>query len=723
MPRSVIFFGSDAGDGGLWATDGTAATTHSVTGFGGQDPINPQDFITFDVNGDSNGTIFGPLGARLEVLFAAGDASGQEGLWVTDGTGAGTHEITGISGADTFGGLNPTDFHLLTNNVFFPFDNRGVLFAGEDSHSHTNLWVTDGTAAGTHELIVQGADPNSGLVGSNPGFTTFGEKVYFEGFDASGEAGLWVTDGSAAGTQLVTDGAARSLGFVPQFITVFKSEMLFEATNTSNIIGLWASDGTAGGTQELTGIASVFSEGIFFGESALDLNPGFASATGGLVFLGHDANNQFGLWVTDGTAGGTHELTGISGASANGLAPRDLTQFHGGEVLFRGTDVSGNLGLWITDGTIAGTHELTGITGAANDLDPQGLTVLGNEALFTGDDATNSVVLWETDGTAVGTHEIGSTFGVGTMGAAAVGVTPPDDFTGNYVSDALFRNQATGEVDTWLINGDRMVGGTVVSSLSSAWRLAGTGDITGNGTSDVLWQNTATGEVDSWLITNGHLSGGSAIGHASSVWQPLGTGQFNGDGISDLLWRNTNTGEVDTWLMTNGNVTGGTALGMVSSAWQFAGMDDFNGDGISDVLWHNTTTGEVDTWLVNNGTLSGGSAIGHASSVWQALGTGDFNGDGTADILWRNMATGEVDTWIMNNGKMTGGTVLGSVSSAWQLAGIGHYGGDATSGILWHNVNTGEVDTWVIGNGQLTPGSRAIGTASSVWQPQVIHTG
>jgi hypothetical protein len=296
------------------------------------------------------------------------------------------------------------------------------------------------------------------------------------------------------------------------------------------------------------------------------------------------------------------------------------------------------------------------------------------------------------------------------------------DFNGDGISDVLWCNTSTGEVDTWLMNNGQMAGGTVVSMVSSAWQFAGAGDITGSGTSDVLWQNTSSGEVDTWLINNGDISGGAAVGHAASVWQPLGTGDFNADGVADVLWRNTSTGEVDTWLMNNGQVSGGTAVGAVSSAWQFTGIGDFNGDGTRDILWHNTTTGEVDTWLINNGHLVGGAAIGHASSVWQSLGTGDFNGDGTSDVLWRNATTGEVDTWLMTNGQMIGGTALGTMSSAWQFAGIGDYTGNGTSDVAWRNTTTGQVQTWLIGNDHVTGGS-VIGTVSSVWQPQVIHTG
>jgi ELWxxDGT repeat protein len=37
------------------------------------------------------------------------------------------------------------------------------------------------------------------------------------------------------------------------------------------------------------------------------------------IFQGTDSAGDRGLWVTDGTAGGTYELTGVGGAYAGGL--------------------------------------------------------------------------------------------------------------------------------------------------------------------------------------------------------------------------------------------------------------------------------------------------------------------------------------------------------------------------------------------------------------------
>src|SRR5262245_31429264 len=123
-----------------------------------------------------------------------------------------------------------------------------------------------------------------------------------------------------------------------------------------------------------------------------------------VMFAGLGTSDQFGLrglWVTNGTAAGTHELTGISGVFPKGLDPGDITPFNG-EVLFEGRDASGNIGLWVTDGTATGTHELNigGAYAGVAGLSPGFMTVFNGEVLFNGNDASNHRELWVTDGTA-----------------------------------------------------------------------------------------------------------------------------------------------------------------------------------------------------------------------------------------------------------------------------------------------------------------------------------
>jgi hypothetical protein len=292
-----------------------------------------------------------------------------------------------------------------------------VLFGGLDAADTFGLWETNGTASGTYELTgISGAsDTGLFLNQTTPDFTPFNGEMLFAGSDTAGAYGLWVSNATTAGTYELTAISGANAGGLfdghiqPQFIS-FDGEVLFEGNDANGIHGLWASNGTAAGTYELTGISGANASG-FFGFFPGSVQPDFMVFNGRVLFEGFDSNGATSLWVTNGTAAGTQELTGISGANANGLfdGGNDDPQFtvFNSEVLFRGTDANGNPGLWETNGTAAGTHELSGITGARMaGLSPFDFTVLNSEVLFYGADSSGVQGLWETDGTAGGTHEL-----------------------------------------------------------------------------------------------------------------------------------------------------------------------------------------------------------------------------------------------------------------------------------------------------------------------------
>jgi hypothetical protein len=138
------------------------------------------------------------------------------------------------------------------------------------------------------------------------------------------------------------------------------------------------------------------------------LNPSDRTVFGNQVLfngVNNVAGNLGGLWTTNGTATGTHEITGFTGAASTGVDPSDLTVFNG-EALFNGANSAGALGLWVTNGAAAGTHEITPITGASSTgIDPTDMTVYKGEVLFNGVDSSGGAGLWVTDGTSGGTHE------------------------------------------------------------------------------------------------------------------------------------------------------------------------------------------------------------------------------------------------------------------------------------------------------------------------------
>jgi ELWxxDGT repeat protein len=347
----VLFEGDNAaGQFGLWVTDGTGA--YELAGISNADPsgllgANSPDFTVF------NG----------EVLFVGRNTAGLNSLWVTNGTAAGTHELTGISGTSA-----ERDFTVFNNEV---------LFNGINAAYQSGLWVSNGTADGTQEVTgITGADVGGLFYNvGNPDLTVFNGETLFVGTNAAGDWGLWVTNGTAAGTHELTgiSGAFTSGIFAqppergggleasnPDF-TVFNGKVLFCGFNSSEKYGLWVTNGTAAGTHELTGIS-----GAFTGQFGLNPSSFTVFKNNEVMFVGRNAASLNSLWVTNGTASGTHELTGIAGtySGSGGFSPDYLVAI-GNKVLFRGVNANGQLGLWITDGTAAGTHELTGISGGA----------------------------------------------------------------------------------------------------------------------------------------------------------------------------------------------------------------------------------------------------------------------------------------------------------------------------------------------------------------------
>ena len=79
----------------------------------------------------------------------------------------------------------------------FEFGDR-VLFASDDGVHGEELWVSDGSAAGTRSWS-RTSSPDEVRFPPSWLFTQVGARVFFTARDGQ----LWVTDGSAAGTELV----------------------------------------------------------------------------------------------------------------------------------------------------------------------------------------------------------------------------------------------------------------------------------------------------------------------------------------------------------------------------------------------------------------------------------------------------------------------------------------------------------------------------------------
>ncbi len=116
----------------LWLTDETAAGTVQFAAFSETNTSYPN----LDVEGIYNN----------ELLFTATDAQGNYGLWTSDGTSAGTSEVTLLASTGGYG----------SGNWVGALNGKEVLQVSSSSASGEteSLWLTDGTAAGTVQLAV-----------------------------------------------------------------------------------------------------------------------------------------------------------------------------------------------------------------------------------------------------------------------------------------------------------------------------------------------------------------------------------------------------------------------------------------------------------------------------------------------------------------------------------------------------------------------------------------
>jgi ELWxxDGT repeat protein len=231
--NDALYFSADNGTTGceLWRSDGTANETKLV----------------MDINPGPTGTNVFNLTVVGNILFFSANTpeSGLE-LWRTNGTPTGTSMVKDIvPGA---GSPGPAYFTALStpsgNELLF-----SCLYPGGSM-----LCASDGTAAGTISLGQPPAVP-----GTTKGLTTALGKVFFQaqGGHTSGTsdgAELWVTDGTNAGTVQLKDINPGGNGSFPTLFRPVGNKVVFEATTDATGNELWVTDGTPGNTTLLKDI-------------------------------------------------------------------------------------------------------------------------------------------------------------------------------------------------------------------------------------------------------------------------------------------------------------------------------------------------------------------------------------------------------------------------------------------------------------------------------------
>ncbi|QDU65138.1 hypothetical protein [Engelhardtia mirabilis] len=285
-------------------------------------------------------------------------------------------------------------------------DGARVFFeAGQSPYS--NLYVTDGTAAGTVQLTSQTIAITDGVL--LPG----GDFVFGVGFPA---AELWRSDGTPAGTGALSTGLLSA----PEDLVAFGGQVWFRANTPGEGYELWRSDGTAVGTQ----VFQTFNPGLASGVQAV-----FAGDAHLYLHGGDSSQGTFGLWATDGVQPATflHAWNSVSAFDSF-----KKTAAVAGRVVFDVVGSAADRGWWASDGTSGGTIQLesTAITAWTASA--------GGKLYFAG--GPTGARLRVTDGTLAGTAQVNTQT---SAGGQQVTFTPGVEVGGKLAYGGVFPGAGT----------------------------------------------------------------------------------------------------------------------------------------------------------------------------------------------------------------------------------------------------------------------------------------
>ncbi|RYD27433.1 MAG: hypothetical protein EOP87_21180, partial [Verrucomicrobiaceae bacterium] len=307
----VYYFQADDNQSGreLWRSDGTTTGTRKV-----------KDISPTGASGTSGAT---PVAMNGHLYFSGRHPTRYGlGMWRTDGTEAGTHVL------DIPLSYRPTDLPPLAatgDRLWFLDSDPGHLrtYEGTTGQSlnlatiqpvlasaivgdaawfftYDGLFRSDGTVAGT-TFVKSWPTIVSGWLGA------LGNRAaalkYDHYLNKEDDAGLWISDGTTAGTIRVKGGQPSANA------AVLDGTLYFLLDDPQADAGLWRSDGTVAGTTRV----KAFTNG---GEITAHL--------GRLCFNGNDGIHGEEPWESDGTAEGTRMLADIAPGSG-GSAPGGFT--------------------------------------------------------------------------------------------------------------------------------------------------------------------------------------------------------------------------------------------------------------------------------------------------------------------------------------------------------------------------------------------------------------
>ncbi len=445
----------------FWITDGSASGTHELLAeaagaTAAKDPLglNPSELTLF------NG----------EVFFNSFDKSGLPQLWETDGTAAGTQMLAPAT-ASPAQGLNPLHLEVYNGQLLF----EGISKRVNGSGGYPGLLTTDGTAAGTQEITPAGG---SGHTSGKPypyGFIptdltalrpesdppTVTSSILWQN-TSTGQASIWDMNGST-----LVGGGAVSANPGPSWTEIGTGD--FNDDGLSDILWRNASTGQAS-IWEMNG-NNLLGGGAVSAQSRAELGqrsePAISIRTACRDILWRNTSTgQASIWEMNGNSFmGGGAVSANPGLAWTAIGTGDFNQDGFSDILWQNAD-TGQVSIWEMNGnSLIGGGPVSPNPGPSwqaigtGDFNQDGFS----DILFQ-NKGTGQVSVWEMHGTSL-------------TGGGQVSANPGTSWhaigTGGGGSDILLQN-TSGQVSIWEMNGNSIAGGGPVSpNPGPNWQAVG----------------------------------------------------------------------------------------------------------------------------------------------------------------------------------------------------------------------------------------------------------
>lgn len=295
-----------------------------------------------------------------KLWFSGIDAEHGMELWHSDGTALGTRMVADINPGSL--DSRPAFFKVFNNELFF------IAFDGSNGYElRKTFW---NSPLGDYQTVLvkdiyPGADSGFGFSLTNSTLVEFKNSLFFVADDGSTGSEIWMTDGTNAGTTRAVDLNPGPDGSNPKYLSVIDTTINNPSSTFGEVLVFAATYLTLG--EELWRLAWVtnsYSANLVrnintttnMGSSPLPLNfggQGFFPYNGALYFKATDATHGEELWKTSGGFFDTSLVRNIN-PSGGAFDSSISAAIFDNELFFSASD-GGNTDMWKTDGTTVGT--------------------------------------------------------------------------------------------------------------------------------------------------------------------------------------------------------------------------------------------------------------------------------------------------------------------------------------------------------------------------------